>query len=190
MTAHVTVAIMTDADADGHWNAGHGEDHGTRGTLLAPRAGDIGGMGRLLKEVPEDLPRRNHKLVTPEVIPADVHQPDESELLAARNRKCAGKPVAVELLVVLLAGDLLPVLPIRRRFDEPRFQLIWSCPPQLSGAIQSSHRRVNKPYPSLQTSPHSCSRSHSSILFVMFMFVFRCNFAFIFMFTFAFFFLL
>jgi hypothetical protein len=159
-----------------------------------PRAGgkrnDIEEIGCLLDEVSEDLPRSNHKLVTPEVIPANVHQPDEPVLLAARNCKCAGKPVAVELLVVLLAGDLLPVLPVRRRFDKPRFQLIWSCPSQLPRTTQSSHRRVNNPYPSLQTSPHSCSRSHSLILFVMFMLVFRCNFAFVFMFTFTFFFLL
>jgi hypothetical protein len=130
------------------------------GALLAPRAGDIGGIYRLLDEVLEDLPSRNHKLVTPEVIYADIHQPDEPALLAARNRKCAGEPVAVELLVVLLAGDLLSVLPVRRRFDEARFQLIWSCPSQLPRATQSCHRRVNNPYPSLQTSPHSCLRSH------------------------------
>jgi hypothetical protein len=92
------------------------------------------------------------------------------------------------LLVVLLAGNLLPVLPVHPCFDEPRFQLICSCPSQLPRTTQSSHRRVNNPYPSLQTSPHSCSRSHSLILFVMF--VFRCNFAFVFMFTFALFFLL
>jgi hypothetical protein len=129
-------------------------------------------------------------LATPEVIPADVRQPDEPALLAARNRKCAGKLIAVELLVVLLAGDFLSVLPVRPRFDEPRFQLIWGCPSQLPGAFQSSHRRINNTYPSLQKSPHSCSRSHSLILFAMFIFVFRCHFAFVFIFTFAVFFLL
>jgi hypothetical protein len=160
-------------------------DDGTRGPSW-PRAGDIGRISRLLDEVPEDLTRRNVEAVTPEVIHADIHEPDEPALLAARNRKCAGKPVAVQLLVVLLAGNLLPVLPVRRSLNEPRFQLIWICPSQLPRAIQSSHRRVNNPYSSLQTSPHSCSRSHSLILFVMFMFVFRCNFGFVFMFTFAF----
>jgi hypothetical protein len=168
-------------------------DDGTRRALL-PRAGgkgnDIGEIDCLLDEVPEDLPGSNHKLVTPEVIPVDVHQPDEPAPLAARNCKYSGKPVAVELLVVLLASDLLPVLPVRRRFDEPRFRLIWSCPSQLPRATQSSHRLVNNPYPSLQTSPHSCPRSYSLIPFVMFMFVFRCNFTFVFMFNFTFFFLL
>jgi hypothetical protein len=55
MTDQVTVEIVADADADGHWNARHSEDDGTRGGLLAPRAGGVGGMGRLLDEVPEDL---------------------------------------------------------------------------------------------------------------------------------------
>jgi hypothetical protein len=42
------------------------------------------------------------------VILADVRQADEAELAATRNRKRASKPAAVELLVVLLAGDLPP----------------------------------------------------------------------------------
>jgi hypothetical protein len=84
---------------------------------------DIGGIGGILDEGPEDLPRRNANLVTPVVIPFDVDQPDAAALLAARNRKCVGKPLAVELFVVLLAGDLSPVLPVRRRLDEPRFQM-------------------------------------------------------------------
>jgi hypothetical protein len=72
---------------------------------------EIGGIGRLLDEAPEDLPCRNLELVTPEVIPADVHQPDEAALPAARNRKCASKISAVEALVVLLAGNLPPAFP-------------------------------------------------------------------------------
>jgi hypothetical protein len=48
---------------------------------------------------PEDLARRNHKAVISTVIPADVHQPDEAALPAARSRKCAGKIGVVELLV-------------------------------------------------------------------------------------------
>jgi hypothetical protein len=84
---------------------------------------DIGGIGRLLEEVPEDLPRRNVKAVTPTVVPADVHDPDEAALLAIRNRKCSSQKAAVELLIVLLAGDLSPALPVFRHFDEPRFQM-------------------------------------------------------------------
>jgi hypothetical protein len=72
---------------------------------------DIGGIGRLLKKAPEDLPRRDVKAVIPTVVPADIHQPDETALPAARNRKCTGKIFAVELLVVLLAGDLRQLIP-------------------------------------------------------------------------------
>jgi hypothetical protein len=49
---------------------------------------DIGRIG-LLDEAPEDLPGRNQWLVIPEVIPADVHQPDQTTLTATRNRKHA-----------------------------------------------------------------------------------------------------
>jgi hypothetical protein len=63
------------------------------------------------------------------VIPADIHEPDEAALLAARNRKRARKIGAVELLVVL-AGDLPPALPVRRRLDEPRFQMILARSPR------------------------------------------------------------
>jgi hypothetical protein len=73
----------------------------------------------LLDEAPEDLPRRNVNGVIPPVVPADVHQPDEAALPATRNGKCAKKPLAVEQLVVLLAGDI----PVRRRLDEPRFPM-------------------------------------------------------------------
>jgi hypothetical protein len=44
---------------------------------------DIGGINYFLKEAPEDLPHRNHNVVTP-----DVHQTDQTALSAARNFKC------------------------------------------------------------------------------------------------------
>jgi hypothetical protein len=82
--------------------------------ILPPRVSgnesDIGGIGSLLDNSPEDLPRRNASAVTPGVIPADVHKSDEAALLTARNRKCACRPEAVELLVILFAGDLPPLL--------------------------------------------------------------------------------
>jgi hypothetical protein len=46
------------------------------------------------------------------VIPADVYKLHEAALLTARNRKCACKPEAVELLVILFAGDFPPLLPV------------------------------------------------------------------------------
>jgi hypothetical protein len=58
------------------------------------------------------------------VVLADVHQPDEAALPATSKRKCATSKCAIELSVIFLAGDLPPALPIRRRFDEPRFQMI------------------------------------------------------------------
>jgi hypothetical protein len=60
------------------------------------------------------------------VIPADVHQPDEVALPAARNRKCVSTPGTVELLVVLLAGGLMPAFPVCRRLDEPGFQMKYA----------------------------------------------------------------
>jgi hypothetical protein len=77
----------------------------------------------LLDEGPEELPRRNAKAVVPVVIPADLHEPDEAALLAVRDGESASKLRAVELLLVLLAGNLPPVLPVRRRLDEPRLQM-------------------------------------------------------------------
>jgi hypothetical protein len=117
---------------------------------------DIGEIGRLLDKVPEDLPRSNHKAVNPIVVPADIHQPDEAALSAARNRKCGGKSAAVQLSVVLLAGDLPPALPVRRRLVEPRFQMRtarttsirvdcavrWCNPPLLEIAADSIVSRV------------------------------------------------
>jgi hypothetical protein len=67
----------------------------------------------LFDDAPEDLPRRNVKAITPQVVPADVDQPDEAALPAARNGKCACKQAAIELRVVLLAGGFPPVLPVR-----------------------------------------------------------------------------
>jgi hypothetical protein len=57
------------------------------------------------------------------VIPADVHQPDEAALPAARNRKYGSKQAAGEFPVVLLTGNLLPVLPVNQCLDKPRFQI-------------------------------------------------------------------
>jgi hypothetical protein len=69
--------IVVDADADGQWNARNNEDDGRWNQTGSARAGrkrsDIGGIGCLLDEVPEDFPRRNVEAVIPEVIPADVH---------------------------------------------------------------------------------------------------------------------
>jgi hypothetical protein len=90
---------------------------------LARADSGIGGIGCLLEEVSEDFTRRNLKAVAPTMVSTDVHWPDEAALRAARNRKCASKPLGVELLVVLLAADLPPALPVRRRLDEPRFQM-------------------------------------------------------------------
>jgi hypothetical protein len=47
----------------------------------------------LLDETPEDLPRRNPEVVIPGVVSADVHQPNEAALPAARNRKYVCKQV-------------------------------------------------------------------------------------------------
>jgi hypothetical protein len=57
------------------------------------------------------------------VIPADVHQPDEPALSATRNRKCASKIEVIELPVILLAGDFLPVFSVHRRLDKPGFRM-------------------------------------------------------------------
>jgi hypothetical protein len=92
----------------------------------APAEGEsgIGGIGCLLAEAPEDLPRGNAKFVIPEVIHADVHQPDQATLPTTRNRKCTTKIQAVELLDALLVGDPPPALPFGRRLDEPWSQMI------------------------------------------------------------------
>jgi hypothetical protein len=67
--------------------------------------------------------RACRKDITPEVVPADLNQPDKVALPAARNRKRASQQLVGELLVVLLAGDLPPALPVHRRLDQPRFQM-------------------------------------------------------------------
>jgi hypothetical protein len=48
-----------------------------------------GGRKGKNKRVPKDLPRGNAETVIPEVIPANVREPEEAALPAARNRKCA-----------------------------------------------------------------------------------------------------
>jgi hypothetical protein len=87
------------------------------------RESNIGGIGGLLDEAPEDLTGSNAKEITAAVISADVHRPDEAALPAARNRKSASEILAAELLVVLLAGDLPPLLPVPRRLDDPRIRM-------------------------------------------------------------------
>jgi hypothetical protein len=84
---------------------------------------DIGEIYCLVDEAPKDLPRRNPNLVIPAVVPADVHEPDAAALLAARNRKYTNKTITVEMLAFLIAGDLPPVLSVRRRLNEPRLQM-------------------------------------------------------------------
>jgi hypothetical protein len=84
---------------------------------------NIGRIGCLLNEGPEDLARRNLKAVIPAAIHADVHQPDEAAF-PARHSKRVRKPDAVKLLVVLFVVDLPPALPIFRRLDDSRFQMV------------------------------------------------------------------
>jgi hypothetical protein len=98
------------------------------GALLSPCARaesecDIEGI-RLPEEATEDLPRSNQNHDMPVVVLASVHQPDEAALPAARKSKCASKPLAVELIVALLAGDLPTDLLVQGRLDEPRFHMI------------------------------------------------------------------
>jgi hypothetical protein len=64
--------------------------------------GDVGGIDCLLDEAPEDPPLRKAKCVIITVIPANVHQPDQSDLPVIDNRKHASEPPAVDLFVVLL----------------------------------------------------------------------------------------
>jgi hypothetical protein len=52
----------------------------------AEREGDIGGMGRLLDEAPEDLPRRNPNVVIPIVVPADVQSTQTVDAILGRLR--------------------------------------------------------------------------------------------------------
>jgi hypothetical protein len=70
-----------------------------------------------------NFPKISHADVRPAVVLADIHQPDEAVLPAARNRKYASKMWPAELFVVLLVGDLPPALPVSGRLDEPRFQI-------------------------------------------------------------------
>jgi hypothetical protein len=81
------------------------------------------GIGRLPDEAPEDLPGSNRKAATPAMVLPDLLQPDAATLPGARKRKCASRFAAVGLLVIVLMGDPAPAVPIRRRLDEPRFQM-------------------------------------------------------------------
>jgi hypothetical protein len=89
--------------------------------LALHAASNIGGISRLFDDSPEDFPSRNQKTVTPAVILADVDEPDEVVLPSACNRKCVNKQLSVELLVVLLAGELPLALSFLRRLGEPWF---------------------------------------------------------------------
>jgi hypothetical protein len=63
---------------------------------------DIGGIGRLLDEVLEDLPRRNVELISAsDMVPANVHQSDKAPLPATCLGRRACKICAVELLIIL-----------------------------------------------------------------------------------------
>jgi hypothetical protein len=87
-------------------------------SVRPPRAqseSGIGGISHSLEAAPEDLPRGNPKAITPRVIPADVHEPDETAIRAICNRKCASHPAAIDAIVVLFAGGLSPSFPVRRR---------------------------------------------------------------------------
>jgi hypothetical protein len=52
------------------------------------------------------------------VVAADIHQSDEAALPTARNDKCDSEISAVELFVVLLAGDIPLVLPVHCIFSQ------------------------------------------------------------------------
>jgi hypothetical protein len=62
--------------------------------------------------------------IIPAVVSANVHPPNEAALPAACNRRYTDFKAAIEFLIVLIAGNLLPVHPVRRRLDEPRFQMV------------------------------------------------------------------
>jgi hypothetical protein len=85
----------------------------TRGRVPPALARAESDISRSLDEVPEELPCRNPEIVPIDVIPADIHQLDEAALSTACNRKCACKPAAAELPVVLLVGAFLPGCPVR-----------------------------------------------------------------------------
>jgi hypothetical protein len=74
--------------------------------------GNIGAITCLFDKVPEDLPCLNAKALTAPVIPADVHQPDESARLALSDRKCSSQLCVIEFIAVFLVIDFPPVLPV------------------------------------------------------------------------------
>jgi hypothetical protein len=50
-------------------------------------------------------------VVISEVIPTNIHHPNETAIPTTHNHKCASGPFAVELLVAFFAGDLSLTLP-------------------------------------------------------------------------------
>jgi hypothetical protein len=74
--------------------------------------GNIGAITCSFDKVPEDLPYLNAKAVTAPVIPADVHQPDESARLALSDRKWSSQLCAIEFIAVFLVVDFPLVLPV------------------------------------------------------------------------------
>jgi hypothetical protein len=93
-------------------------------------------IGCLLNEAPEDLPRRNGNGVLTRAVSAGVHPLDDAALPAARSRKCASKPLAVELPIALLASDRPLVLLVRRGLNEPRCQMMIAWIPTISADCQ------------------------------------------------------
>jgi hypothetical protein len=67
------------------------------------------------------------------MVAADIHQPDEAALPTARNDKYDSKTPAVELFVVLLAGDFRPVLSVHCIF----FQSSESGSPTFSSLLNA-----------------------------------------------------
>jgi hypothetical protein len=85
---------------------------------------DVRATEGLVNEDPEYLPPLNGKLVIAVVVPADVHQPNETAFHGLRD--CKYPTLATiqlsNLIVVLPVVDHLPDLAIRRRFHDPRLQ--------------------------------------------------------------------
>jgi hypothetical protein len=72
------------------------------------RKRDVGEIGCLLNEAPEDPRDRKAK---------GVHQPDEADLPVINNRKHASEVHTVDLFVVVLIVHFLSTLPFNRHLD-------------------------------------------------------------------------
>jgi hypothetical protein len=73
----------------------------------------------LLNQSPEDLPPSDYEPAVAHVVFANAHEPDEAARAAARNPECSCRPAVIQFLVVLMPVDLLPVIPVKRRLDQP-----------------------------------------------------------------------